>query len=290
MPRALWSGSISFGLVNIPVRLLTAVHEHKLQFHMAHEPDSGPIGYQKICKLEDKPVPDDEIIRVYEDRGELVEITDEDLESVQVKGVHTIELSDFVPYEEIDPTFFSHTYLVAPDKDAERPYALLAKAMESSGLAGVGTFVMRNREYLGVLRVRKGALTLEQMYFADEVDAPETALPDKLPSVPKRELDMALSLVESLSGKWKPEKYADSYRAALEKVVRAKRQGKEVRRAPEPEEQAPPDLMEALRASLETRTGKGKTKQSGRRKTAGASQKKSTSRPKTSRSRSKRAA
>ena len=112
-PRALWSGSITFGLVNVPVRVYTAVHEHKLQFHLVHEPDDGPIGYEKICKLEDKPVSNDEIVKAFEYRkGELVHLTDEDFEAVQVEGQHTIELEDFVPYDEIDPTFFAHTYLV----------------------------------------------------------------------------------------------------------------------------------------------------------------------------------
>src|SRR5436190_14317351 len=123
-PRALWTGSISFGLVNIPARLYGAVHEHRLQFRLVHEADDGPVGYEKVCKLEGRPVPNDEIVKAYEYRkGELVHLTDEDFESVQVEGQHTIELEDFVPYEEIDPTFFAHTYLVGPQEGAEKPYA-----------------------------------------------------------------------------------------------------------------------------------------------------------------------
>jgi DNA end-binding protein Ku len=254
--RALWSGSITFGLVNVPVRVYSAVHEHKLQFHLVHEPDDGPIGYEKICKLEDKPVPNDEIVKAFEfKKGELVHLTDEDFDAVRVEGQHTIELEDFVPYDEIDPTFFAHTYLVAPEEGAEKTYALLVRAMEKSSLAAIGKFVMRNRQYLGCLRVRGKALTLEQMHFADEVDPPAGVIPSRLPAVPSRELDMALDLISAFTGKWQPEKYKDTYTAELRKVVRAKVQGKEVHAAAEPEQETPPDLMEALRASVEQRRG-----------------------------------
>jgi DNA end-binding protein Ku len=265
-PRALWSGSISFGLVTVPVRMYTAVHEHRLQFHLVHEPDDGPIGYEKICKLEDKPVPGDEIVKAYEyKKGELVHLTDEDFAAVEVEGVHTIDLEDFVPYDEIDPTFFAHTYLVAPQEGSEKTYALLVRAMDKSGLAGIGKFVMRNRQYLGCLRVRGKTLTLEQMHFADEVDPPAGVMPDRLPAVAARELDMALDLISAFSSKWKPEKYKDTYTAALKKVVRAKVAGKEIHRAPEPEEEAAPDLMEALRASVEQMRGTSKRKRAPKR-------------------------
>jgi DNA end-binding protein Ku len=252
-PRALWTGSITFGLVNVPVRIYSAVHEHKLDFHLVHEKDDGPIGYQKICKLEDKPVSNDEIVKAYEfKKGEFVQLTDEDFAAVQVEGQHTIDLEDFVPYEDIDPTFFAHTYLVGPQDNAEKTYALLVKAMEQSGLAGIGKFVMRSRQYLGCLRVREGTLTLEQLHFADEVDPPAGIVPDKLPSVAKKELDMALTLIEGFSGDWQPEKYEDTYTDALREVVKAKRRGKDVHELRRPEEdEAPPDLMEALRLSIE---------------------------------------
>ena len=120
--RALWTGSIAFGLVNVPVRLFSAVHEHKLQFHLVHENDDGPIGYEKVCKLEDKPVDERRDRQGLRDtKGKLVHLTDEDFEAVQVEGQHTIELEDFVPYDEIDPTFFAHTYLVGPQDGAEKP-------------------------------------------------------------------------------------------------------------------------------------------------------------------------
>ena len=192
-------------------------------------------------------------------------MTDEDFEAVQVEGQHTIDLEDFVPYEQIDPTFFAHAYLVGPQEGAERPYSLLVRAMEDSGLAGIGKFVMRNRQYLGCLHIRNGILTLEQLYFADEVDPPEKILPTKLPSVAKRELEMASRLIESFSGDWKPEKYEDTYHDALMEIVKEKRKGHEVHRVQEPEEEGPPDLLDALRMSLEQSKGSRSRRNGSRR-------------------------
>jgi DNA end-binding protein Ku len=271
-PRALWTGTITFGLVNVPVRVYSAVHQHKLDFHLVHEKDDSPIGYQKVCKLEEKPVPNDEIVKAYEfKKGEFVQLTDEDFEAVQVEGQHSIDLEDFVPYGDIDPAFFAHTYLVGPQDGAEKTYALLVRAMEESGLAGIGKFVMRSRQYLGCLRVREGTLTLEQLYFADEVDPPAGIVPNQLPSVAKKELDMALTLIDGFSGDWQPEKYEDTYTAALREVVKAKRRGKDVHelRGPEDEE-APPDLMEALRLSIEQSQKSRRKKPAARKKRATA--------------------
>jgi DNA end-binding protein Ku len=271
-PRALWTGTITFGLVNVPVRIYSAVHQHKLDFHLVHEKDDSPIGYQKICKLEEKPVPNDEIVKAYEfTKGEFVQLTDEDFEAVQVEGQHSIDLEDFVPYEDIDPAFFAHTYLVGPQDGAEKTYALLVRAMEESGLAGIGKFVMRSRQYLGCLRVREGTLTLEQLYFADEIDPPAGIVPNRLPSVAKKELDMALTLIDGFSGEWKPEKYKDTYTDALREVVKAKRRGKDVHELREPaEEEAPPDLMEALRLSIEQSQKSQRKKPAARKKRATA--------------------
>jgi DNA end-binding protein Ku len=282
-PRPLWTGSISFGLVLVPVRVYSAVHEHRLQFHLVHEKDDGPIGYEKVCKLEGKPVENDEIVKAFEyKKGRLVHLADEDFEAVQVEGQHTIDLSDFVPYEEIDPVFFAHSYLVGPQDGAERNYALLVRAMEASGLVGIGKFVMRNRQYLGCLRVRDRTLTLEQMHFADEIDPPSGVTPSRLPSVDKRELDMALNLIEGFSGKWQPEKYRDTYTDALREVIKAKLKGQEIHRAPELQEDETPDLMEALRLSVEqmkggrpaTRSRNGKRSANGSRSRVDAMSKK----------------
>jgi DNA end-binding protein Ku len=264
MPRALWTGSVSFGLVNVPVRLYSAVSEHKLQFHFVHEKDESPIGYQKICKLEEKPVPDKEIVKAFEYRkGEYVYMEDEDFEAARVEGSKTIEITDFVPYEQIDPIYFAHTYYAGPQEGAEKVYSLLVKAMEDSELAAIAKFVMRDRQYLGALRVREGTITLEQLHFADEVRSAKEIRP-KLARIEKRELEMAQQLIDNFSGDWKPEQYKDTYRDALCEVIEAKRRGEEIHIAAQPEEEEPTDLMAALRASLEAHQRQGGARQPNR--------------------------
>lgn len=252
MPRALWTGSISFGLVNVPIRLYSAVSEHKLHFHFVHEKDESPIGYQKVCKLEERPVPEKEIVKAFEYRkGEYVFMEDEDFKAARSEGYKTIEITDFVPYAQIDPIYFAHTYYAGPQDGAEKVYSLLVRAMEDSELAAIAKFVMRDRQYLGALRVREGTIALEQLHFADEVRRPEEVRPKRV-RVEKRELEMAQQLVDNFSGDWEPEKYKDTYRDALCKVIEAKRKGEETHMAAEPEEDEPTDLMAALRASLES--------------------------------------
>ena len=256
MPRAIWTGSISFGLVNVPVRLYSAISEHKLHFHLVHEPDQSPIGYQKICKLEDKPVSDDEVVKAFEfEPGEYVVMEDEDFEAARVEGYRTIEITDFVPYEQVDPIYFARTYYLGPEKGGEKVYSLLLRALEHSGLAGISKFVMRDRQYLGALRVREGVITLEQLYFADEIRPVKEIRPPKT-QVSKEELEMAEQLIDNFTGDFEPKKYKDSYRDALCAIIRAKRAGKEVRRPAETAEEAPPDLLEALRASIEAAGGR----------------------------------
>jgi DNA end-binding protein Ku len=270
MPRAIWSGTISFGLVNIPVRMFSAIDEHKLRFHLLHRKDDSPIGYDKVCKKEGKPAPDDEIGKAFEvSKGEYVYLEDEDFEAARVDGYKTMELSDFVPYDEIDPIYFEKTFYLGPQEGAEKVYSLLVKAMENSGLAALGTYIMRDREHLGCLRVRDGALTLEKMFFADEIRDIKEVKPKKA-AVGKEELQMAEELIDRFRGQFKPEKYKDTYTAALKKIVKAKQQGKEVHVAPTEEEGAEvTDLMEALKASI----GATKTK-----RTAGTRKPKSRSR------------
>jgi DNA end-binding protein Ku len=252
VPRAIWTGTISFGLVNVPVRMYSAIEEHKLHFHYLHTKDDSPIGYEKYCKKEDKPVADDEIGKAFEvSKGKYVYLDDDDLEAAKVEGYRTIELTDFVPYEEIDPIYFEKTYYLGPNDGGEKVYALLAKAMESSGLVGIGTYVMRDKEHLGCVRIRDGVLTLEKLFFADEIRPAKGIKPSRV-SVSKQELEMAEQLIDRFSGRFRPEKYEDTYTNALKKLVRAKQRGKAVEVAPEREEPEVPDLMEALRASLET--------------------------------------
>ena len=266
MPRAIWTGAISFGLVNVPVRMYSAIDEHKLHFNYIHEKDGSRIGYEKVCKTEGKPVPDDEIVKAFEfERGEYVFMEDEDFKAAKVEGYKTIDIVDFVPYEDIDPIYFAHTYYVGPDPGAEKTYSLLVKAMEGSDLAGIAKFVMRDRQNLGALRIRDGVITLEQLHYADEIRDVED-IKSTRSRVSAEELKMAERLIESFTTDWKPEKYKDTYRDELCAIIRAKRKGKEVHAAPEVEEEAPTDLLTALRESVER--SRGTAKSGARRKSA----------------------
>ena len=251
MPRAIWSGSLSFGLVAVPVRMYSAIEEHTLHFNYVHEPDGSRIGYEKICKAEDKPVPEDEIVKAFEyEKGEWVYMSDQDFEAAAAENHRTIDIRSFVPYDEIDPIYFERTYYLAPQEDGQKVYALLVRAMEQSGLAAVAKWVMRDRQNLGLLRIRDSVITLERMHFADEIRSLEDIAPGKS-DVSKQELDMAAQLIEQYKGEFKPEEYRDTYRDALCEIIEAKRRGEEVRAEVEPAPEAPTDLMAALRASVE---------------------------------------
>ena len=256
VPRAIWTGSVTFGLVNVPVRMVSAVEERKLHFHYVHAPDSSRIGYDKICKAEGKPVPDDEIVKAFEyEKGEYVFMTDEDFEAAAAESTKTIEIRDFVAADEIDPIYFERTYYLAPQEGAEKVYALLVQAMERSGLVAIAKYVMRDRQNLGALRVRDGVIALERMYFGDEIRPASELAPEGV-KVDKRELEMAEQLIESFTDEFDPSRYADTYRDALCEIIRAKRKGEEVHvpERAEEEEQAP-DLLSALRASVEAAQG-----------------------------------
>ena len=254
MPRAIWSGAISFGLVNVSVRMYSGIDEHKLHFNYLHKKDDSRIGYEKVCKQEDKPVPDEEIVKAFEyAKGEYVYMTDEDFETAAAKaeGFKTIEIRDFVPYADIDPIYFERTYYLGPADGADKVYRLLVKAMEDSELAAIGKYVMRDKQNLGCVRVRDGVLTLERMYFADEI-RPLDEIKPKSSRVSKEELALAQQLIDSLTGEFKPEKYKDTYRDALLDVIKRKRKGEKVHVEPAEEAEEVPDLMEALRASLQS--------------------------------------
>jgi DNA end-binding protein Ku len=251
MPRAIWSGSISFGLVNVPVRMYSAIDEQDVRFHLLHEKDDSRIGYDKVCKKEGKSVPDDEIARGYEvSEGKYVYLTDDDLEAAAGESYRTIDIQDFVDADEVDPIYFERTSYLGPAEGAEKPYALLVRAMEESGLVGIATYVMRDKQQLGCLRVRDGMIVLEKMFFADEI-RPTKGLVPRRAKVGKQELAMALDLIDRFRSGFEPEKYEDTYREALLAVIDRKRKGKEVHAEPEPEREEPADLLEALRASVE---------------------------------------
>ncbi len=283
MPRAIWSGTVSFGLVAIPVRMFAAVSEHKLHFNLLHREDESPIGYEKVCKLEGKEVPDSEIVKAYEiEKGEFVYLEDEDFEAAQAEGGHAFDIEQFVAIDGIDPIYFERSYYLAPQDGAEKVYTLLVRAMEDAGLAAVGTFVMRDREYLGCLRIRDGVITLERMYFHDEIRAASDLKPERV-RVSKQELDIAASLIDRFKGSFDPKRYSDTYTERLLDVIRRKRKGEEIHAAPEVEPAEAPDLMAALRASLEAhakpkprqrRASGGRKPSSSRRQSRGGSRSK----------------
>jgi DNA end-binding protein Ku len=278
--RSLWTGSIAFGLVNVPVRLYPAVREHALHFHYVHTRDNSPIGYQKICKAEQKLVPDEEIVKAFElDGGAYVFMEEEDFESAQAEQTGSIEVSDFVPVDEIDPIFFAKTYYAGPGDGAERVYALFVKALQESELVALGKFVLRDRQHVAALRVRDRVLALEQLHFADEIVDARQIRP-KAQRVGAEELALARQLIESATTDWKPSRYKDTYRDELRAAIEAKRTSKATHQAPEiagDEDAAAPDLLEALRASL------AQSKTSGSRRARSSSRRRTASRRRTTR-------
>jgi DNA end-binding protein Ku len=257
MPRSLWTGSLSFGLVNVPVILVTAVRDQDLHFRQLHEPDGAPIEVQRWCEKEDVEVPYEEIGRSYEleDGGQVV-VTDEELEAAEPKKTRTIDIEQFVDLDEVDPIYFDHPYFLLPaseDDGSTRAYRLLTEVMGQTERAALGRFVMRAKEYLAIVRVRDGVLTLTTMLFADEV-RPTKDIADahqKSHKPTAKQLDAAVAVIEELSVAWEPESYRDCYRDRLEKVVARKRKGQTIK-APKEREQpeAVPDLMDALERTL----------------------------------------
>jgi DNA end-binding protein Ku len=255
MPRPIWSGTISFGLVSVPVRMFSATQSNELRFHFLDRHDLQPIGYDKVRRDTGEHVEDDDIVRGFEvEKGRFVQLEDEDLDRLDIELTKTIDILDFVDLDEIDPIYFRKAYYLAPQDGAEKPYRLLVRALEETGKVAVAKVVIRNKQHLAAVRPWEGVLVLETMYYADEVREPEKV--DGRVQVRKPEVEMAKSLVENLSGEFDPKKYDDTYRKELLQLLRAKAKGKPL---PEPEEGPEAevvDLMEALRESVE------KTKQS----------------------------
>jgi DNA end-binding protein Ku len=253
MPRTLWSGSLSFGLVNVPVQLVTAARDLDYHFNELHEKDKARIEQRRYCSEEDVEVVWEEVAHSYDLDGKQVVVNDEELGSVQPRKTRTVEIEAFVDLADVDPIYFDHPYFLVPAGESEgtlRAYRLLVEAMEKSDRAALGRFVMRTKEYLAAVRVRDGALTLTTMRFADEV-RPASAVPTGGKKPAKKELDQAVSLIEELSADWDPSRYTDCYRERLRRVIEDKRKRRKIE-APEPERQPPatPDLMAALEATL----------------------------------------
>jgi DNA end-binding protein Ku len=263
MARAIWSGTISFGLLNVPVRLFSAVARRNIALREIRESDNSRIKHKRVAEGTDEEVPYENIVKAYElTPGQYVPLTKDEMSALAPEKTRAIDVQDFVDIEEIDPMYFDSPYYLGPADGAEKAYSLLAAAMESSGKAAISRFVFRNKEHLAAIRASDGVLTLTTMRFHDEVVPPselDDALPDKKPKVAKREQQMAEQLIDSLSTEFEPDAYKDEYREQLLALIEQKAEGKEI---VAPEAEAPkatkaPDLMAALEESIAAVKEKG---------------------------------
>lgn len=259
---SIWTGAIAFGLVNIPVRVETAVRSHDLSFRLLApkgKDDYCPVKYERVCKNDGKEVPWDDIVKGYEyEKERFVVLSDEDFETAALATSKTFEIQDFAPEGEVDPRYFEKPYYLIPQKGGERAYALLRDGMKNTGTLGVGTITLRKKQYLASIKPLGDAIILDLMRFADEVlDASEFSFPgaDYRP----QELNMAEQLIGNLTEEFEPAKYKDQYKANLEKIIAAKMKGKKItlREAAEPEMTGVIDLMDRLKESLEGKPKKG---------------------------------
>jgi len=253
--RAIWKGSISFGLVNIPIALYPATRREEFKFRLLRKSDLSPVNYKRVAEKDGKEVSWDQIVKGYEyEKGKYVVLKDEDFERVDLEATQTVDIRDFVNVDEIDPIFFYKPYYLEPQKGGDKAYALLRDALKDSKKVGIAKVVIKTRQYLAGVKPEDGALVLELMHFADELaDTGKLHLPKKV-EVGKREMNMAKSLIDSMSAKWNPEKYHDDYREALMEVIEEKVEagGKEIeekpKKAPKPTKVI--DLVSVLQKSL----------------------------------------
>ncbi len=251
MARALWRGTISFGMVTIPVKLYTATESQDVSFRQLHAADNAPIRLVRRCSADGKDLEPDEIVKGYEYAKDHYILVDEsDLEKLPIPSKHTIELTAFVESEEIDPVFYEKSYHIEPEELGRKPFALLVKALEEKKLNAVGKIAIRTKERLCSLRPRNGALMLETLYYADEVKPPEFQAPET--KVSEAEMKVAYALIDLLQEPFDPTKYRDEYRDGLMEIIEAKLEGHEYVAPAEPAAAAPAvDLMAALKASVE---------------------------------------
>lgn len=259
MARAIWSGSISFGMVSIPVKLYGATESKDISFHLLHATCGTRLKQMRWCPTDEVEVPWSETVRGYEyAKGEYVTLTDEDFERLPLPSRHIIDLTAFVAEAEIDPIYYERSYYLEPDDRAEKPYALLMRAMEKKALTALATITIRKKEQLCAIRPKGGAIMLETLYYPDEVRQQEVDLDGA--KVSDRELDMAFTLIELLRKPFEPEEYHDTYREALAQLIEAKLEGREVVKAPPARETKVIDLADALRKSVEAARKGGKAR------------------------------
>jgi DNA end-binding protein Ku len=253
--RSIWKGSISFGLVSIAVKVYSATEEKDIAFHQVHRDDGGRIKYKRICSIDGEEVAYNDIAKGYElPDGDVVVLTDDDLAELPLTSSREIDVLQFVPLDQVDPIYFNKSYYLEPDARATKAYVLLRDTLEKSGRVAVVKVALRRREALATLRVREGVITLETMLWPDEIRAPEFGFLDETVDVRPQEIAMASSLVDSLSGDFDPSDFTDQYRAALESVVEAKIEGRDLIPAPESSDTGASgtvvDLVAALQASI----------------------------------------
>jgi DNA end-binding protein Ku len=252
--RSIWKGSVSFGLVSIGVKLYSATEERDVSFHQVRRSDGARIRYKRVAETDGEEVPYSEIAKGYQlPSGEVVVLTDEDFADLPLPSARVVDVLQFVPADQIDPIYYNKSYYLEPEKTAVKPYLLLRDALEESEMVGLVKVAIRNREQLATLRVRDGVIVLGTMIWPDEVRAADFGFLDEDVELRPQEQAMARSLVESMAGEFEPEEYTDEYRTALQTVIDAKVEGREIIEAEEPQPSAGNvvDLMSALRASVE---------------------------------------
>jgi DNA end-binding protein Ku len=294
MARAIWSGSISFGLLNVPVKLYSAVARRNIALREIRDSDSARIKHRRVAEGTDEEVPYENIVKAFEiTPGQYVPLNKDEMSALAPEKTRAIDVQDFVDLEQIDPVYFDSPYYLGPAEGAEKAYSLLAKAMEASGKVAIARFVFRNKEHLAAIRSGGGVLTLTTMRFADEVVSPGElgdVLPEKTPKVAKKEQEMAQQLIDSLSTDFDPSAYRDEYREELMSLIERKAEGKEIV-APdteEPKATKAPDLMAALEESIAAVKGGDKAKKpAAKRKAAPKKSKATKSKAKSSRSKAK---
>ncbi len=260
MPRAIWKGAISFGLVNIPIEIHTAVRDNRPKFRLLHAQDTSPVHYERVCIREGQPVAWEDLVKGFEyEKGHFVVVTRDDFQAAALEKSQTIDILDFVKVHEIDGRYFETSYYLVPGRGGERAYALLREAMKGSGRVAVAKFILREDQHLAAIEVLEDALILTVMRFADEVVPLDTYEFPSAGQVRSQELDMARMLVENLAADWDPTKYTDEYRANLLKIIQAKIKGRkpELKAEVEPQQAEVIDLMERLRRSLSGTRGGG---------------------------------
>ena len=269
MARPIWRGTLSFGLVAIPVQLHTAVREHRQKFRLLHAKDKSPIKYERVCQRDGKPVDWEDLVKGYEyERGHYVVLTKDDFKSAALERDRRVNITDFVPAEDIDDRFYDHPYYLLPDKGAEQAYAIFRDALRQTGRVGVGKVVIRERQHLVAIESLEDHLMLTMVRFADEiVEAPRIGEVDRV-KVPARELKLATDLIGALASEWKPEQYTDDYQENLQKVIKGKLKGKTVKLEDKGRTMSPKvvDLAERLRASLEAAGGNRPTRSKAKKK------------------------